>query len=327
MTYEATRTGTRRRTACWRAALLGIAFVVQGCGSVSAARPACFSDRPEVQLPKPDAHAGRLTNGQSGRDLALAVHAGSVDDAVARLRADPRLADTHIPPVPYPDFAPDGAYGNLLTFAVGRCDPGMIDALLAAGVSPDAGQPGEAMSLALLADTPEMADRLLRGGAMTNPETKGGRSHVNDMAVIGNLGGLRLLDRYGAKLDVPDGTGVTPLRTALAQNYVEAARMLHDRGASLWSVDVHGEMPLHKVPSGSDALDDGTRNALAPLIAERERVGNRLPDPETVRDLIVDGRWPTPDLRPLGAHVPSDAVVAIMRSNRDRERARGIAGT
>jgi uncharacterized protein len=126
------------------AVLTGLAMIATACSApAGGSAPDCFRSMGSVLLPDREQVLSSISHGEAGREIAEAVMTGDRDRAVRLVQADPGLLSAHVPKVEYPDFAPDGQFGDLLTFAVARCDVEMIDALLAAGLPPDGHHAGE----------------------------------------------------------------------------------------------------------------------------------------------------------------------------------------
>lgn len=295
---------------------------------MTGGRPLCLAGATGLVLPRADVYGRLLTNGEAGRRIAAAVTAGDREGALAMLRADPRLATTHVPPFGYDagGSPPDGAYGNLLTFAVARCDEAMIDALIGAGVSPDAGAPGEAVALAFEADTPTMAARLLAGGASPNPERLAPRTRslFTLAAIAGNVGAVRLLLHHKGDPDVPGPGGTTPLARALGVGGLRVAAVLHGAGASLWSANINGALPAHDLPVTTAELAPADVEAVTPMLAERDRASAPVPDQPTVLRLLRENRWPTPAFAAMGAKPPTAEMRELIAQNWADARRRGL---
>jgi ankyrin repeat protein len=62
---------------------------------------------------------------------------------------------------------------------------------------------------------------------------------------LGNLQIARLLVQYGAKIDVPDQSGATPLHQAVKQGRIDIVRGLLDLGANVLTRDANDTSLLH----------------------------------------------------------------------------------
>lgn len=255
-----------------------LALSVSGC---SMAKPApCFTTR-HVVLPDENRVMGRLSGGQSGRELVAAIWKGDVADATRRLRADPRLATVAVQPDPELYSQPDGQYGDLLTFAVARCDKAMVEALLDAGVPANGAEPGSALTLALLSDDPELPELLLSRGASPNPQKlQGGHDVFGSVAAANHVGGVAMLLRHGLDVKYADRFGRSYLDDAIAMNAYAIAEMLAKAGADLRHADRDGFTPAHglaKPPVKAISAEDSA--ARERLIARAKADGQPWPPP------------------------------------------------
>lgn len=268
-----------------------------------AAEPSCYTKRASVALPDRTRVLPHLSNGAAGRGLAEAVFDGRVEDARAMLARDPRLISTAViddPKVPQP---PAGQYGDLLTFAVARCDADAVAMLFASGMPKDGVKPGNALSLAILADSPAIAEHLLSAGAAPDPQAKGGESPMRSAIAFGHVGGVMTLLRHGADPRRADGFGIDPVRLAMDAEQAAIAELLVEQGGTLWSVADDGSMAAH-------ALLEAPVIFIAPeMLAARTRLVARArdagfgwppPDRATVRQQVARGAWPTPAMAKAG---------------------------
>jgi hypothetical protein len=294
----------------WAAALL---LTLGGC-SVNAGGT-CFSKRPVV-TPDRLLSLSNVTNGQSGRELAEAVLDGRKDDALAMLARDPRLATTQVAwDKARSTERPKGQYGDLLTFAVARCDTGLIDALLAAGLPVDGAQIGEALTLALLADQPDMAELLLTRGASPDPQKRGGTNAMQEVAAFGQIGAAMMLLRHGLDLNWQDEFGNGHLENAVDMEQYRIAALFIDQGGNPWRVGGAGNMAVQNIARPlvvADASDEAARTALETKL-KSHAVGHGLPWPppdfNAVRQMMLNGQWPGDKLRTAG--VPEASPIAM----------------
>lgn len=192
-----------------------------------------FTTRSSAALPARTHILAAVGNGGSGRELAEAVLDGRIDAAEAMIAYDPRLLGTVT--------LGDRTQVDLLTLAVSRCDLDCMAMLLKAGMPVDGIAPGHALSLAILADTPEMAELLLRAGASPDPQTLlDGADAMGAAIAFGHSGGVMTLLRHGANPRWCDERGIDRARTAIDTEQFEIAEMLADRGASLWTLAEDG---------------------------------------------------------------------------------------
>jgi hypothetical protein len=276
--------------------LLTIILWTEGCSqlpNIDLMRSQCFQNRPSVVRPDPLKIYPNLSTGAAGITLVEAIYAGEVDKALALLLADKRLLATQVRFDPRMDSAPEGQYGDLLTFAVAACNPEMIAVLLENGVAPDGVQRGQALTLALLADTPEMAEMLLVAGASADPQKAGGAQAMREQLAFGNVGGVMTLIRHGADVHAVDGFGDDLLSAALSMEQYVSAELLVERGANLWLITGAGSInawALQKPPVLS--LSKGEA-------ATRDRL------------MVLANQWPTPDMQKAGMRISPEAKSDI----------------
>ena len=182
----------------------------------------CFTKRPGVVLPDRNKILANLSNGGSGRAVAEAILDGRIDDARDMLARDPRLLSTAVTHDARMAVAPTGQSGDLLTLAVSQCDAGAIRMLLDAGLSPDGARPGSALTLALLADTPAMAEQLLAAGAKPDP-LLGGEDAMAAAIIFSHPGAVMTLLRHGADPRWADEFGIDRVRLAVDSEQVDIA--------------------------------------------------------------------------------------------------------
>lgn len=291
------------------AAILAVAGLLGGCAASQPAG-ACFREK-RVVLPDPARVRPHLNTGAAGQALYDAVVEGDDEGARALLRADPSLAATAVPPVAYPDSTPDGQYGDLLTFAVASCDPGMVATLLGAGLSPDGALPGQALSLALLADDLAMAEVLLGAGASPDPQKRGGVNAFDSAAAFGDPEPIRLLLRHGLDLDWVDKFGRGHLDAATGFVAYQVAEALVLAGDNPWEVADSGGLPARSLSMGGQGLTRADTEALQRLGPLMRRPGLPWPPPDaaTLRVKVASGEWPTPAMRAAGMVVSPEALA------------------
>lgn len=257
-----------------------------------------------------------VTNGTSGRAVAQSVLDGRLDDAQAMLIRDPRLLTTVVAHDARMDRAPGGQYGDLLTLAVATCSSDAVAMLIARGMPPDGVQPGQALTLALLADTPVLAERLLRGGASPDPQTlPGGRDAMAEAIAFGHAGAVMMLLRHGADPRWHDAFGSDRLRQAVDAEQLAIAELLAEVGASLWSVTDDGSMAAHVITRPAVVFSSPVVAAARARLVERAKAsGLPWPPPPrtTVRAMFASGQWPTPAMTSAGM-LATPAVLARLR--------------
>jgi hypothetical protein len=297
-----------------------LAFALGALGSCGmAADYNCFTKR-TVILPDKTKATSNATTGQAGREIIAALFEGRTDDALQMLRADRKLATTEVGFDPKRSTErPQGQYGDLLTIAVSRCDLGQINALLDAGLSPDGAQTGQALTTALLADSPEMAELLLSRGASPDPQKKDGVIAFYEVAAFGHIGGAMTLLRHGLDLQWQDQFGADHLDTAVTMQQFRIAELLIDKGANPWRIGGAGNMAVQYLVRPSLAGNKEEEAARLRLVAriEKDAVAKGLPWPPpdfvTVRQKVLAGNWPTAAMQKAGIPVPTPIAMADMR--------------
>jgi hypothetical protein len=279
----------------------------------------CFTKR-TVILPNAALVRAHISQGQSGRDLVDALYAGDADRVLTLLKNDPRLASAQVTYDPAKTTErPQGQYGDLLTIAVSRCDLDMVATLLAAGLPADGVQVGEPLTLALLADGPEMAELLLRSGAAPDPQKKGGKNAMFEATAFGNLGAVMTLLRHGLDTAWEDEFGNGHLQTAVDMEQFRIAELLIDKGANPWRIGGAGNMAAQSFDRPlirPNAEEDAARLRLGVKArAQSAAAGVDWPPPNfvTVRTKVLAGEWPTPAMKSLGAVPLTPIAMADMK--------------
>jgi hypothetical protein len=299
------------------AAVACLAVAMGGCGM--SAQTSCFTKR-TVILPDPIKAANNASTGQAGRDIISALLEGRTDVALEMLRADPRLASTQITYDPAKSTErPQGQYGDLLTIAVSRCDLVQLNALLDAGLPANGAQTGQALTTALLADSPEMAELLLSRGASPDPQKTGGVNAFFEVAAFGHTGGVITLLRHGLDLQWQDEFGGDHLDSAVTMQQYRIAELLLDKGANPWRIGGAGNMAVQYFAKPSilgNKEEDAARIRLAAKL-EKDATAKGLPwpppDVATVRQKVLSGEWPTAAMQKAGMPKPTPVAMADMR--------------
>lgn len=285
-----------------------------GCGM--AAERGCFTKRSAVVLPERTRVLANVTNGAAGRAVAEAILDGEVDEAAALLARDPRLIGTIVTHDPRLSEVPAGQFGDLLTLAVGRCDGEAMTMLLAHGMPANGVEPGSALALALLADTPELAERLLQAGASPDPQKlDGGEDAMRGAIAFSHLGGVMTLLRHGADPRWSDAFGIDRVRLALDAEQAEIAELLVKHGGTLFGVAEDGSMAAHEVAAPAVAFTGPEQAAARARLVERVKAspfGWPLPERARVREMVAAGSWPTPEQARAGM-VIARPVLAKLR--------------
>jgi hypothetical protein len=295
-----------------RTFLLPACLLLEGCALAGQNR--CFTTRPSVVLPDQRLALAHLSTGAAGRETVDAIYAGDAKALRRVISADPRLLSTQVALDTKIQSAPAGQYGDLLTFAVANCDIDILRTLLDLGMPPDGIQRGEALTLALLADAPDMAELLLAAGASPDPQKSGGKNAMHELIAFGAAGGVQTLIRNGADLQYVDSFGNDHLDTALSMEQYAIAEILVKAGAHLWRINGAGALSawtLNKPPVLDSTKADS--EARQRLIGAARIVGLPWPppDPATVRKMVLSGTWPTADMQKTGMVISPEAKADI----------------
>jgi hypothetical protein len=285
----------------------------------------CFTKR-DVVVPKPELVLPNVSNGQAGRDVAAAVLDGKIDDVTAMIKRDNRLLTTTTGYDKAKNSErPTGQYGDLLTFAVSRCDLAMEKQLLDLGMPVNGTDIGGALTLALLADTPEMAELLLQRGASPDPQKLGGQNAMNDITAFQQVGGVMMLLRHGLDLNWQDEFGDDHLQAALGMQQYRIAELLIEKGANPWRIGGGGALPAQYFARPmileNSADNEARLRLLTKVESEAKAKGFPWPPPDfkTVRKMVLLGKWPTKEMLAAGVPPVSPTVMADMRKRFSKE--------
>lgn len=277
--------------------------------------PSCFSQTGAVP-PTWDKVRPNLNNGDAGRQIVEAVFAGDLATVERMALEDRRLLQTV---AVIPEGAPHraGAEGDLLSFAVGSCNPELVGLLLELGMPADGFLDGEALVMALLTNDLMMAEMLFQAGAAPDGPKQSGRG-VTETLMFKKNDGLLLALRRGANPNLAQEFGSTPLDDALGGGNWQAAKILMENGANPWQAANKGALPasLFFHQTTGNAADEAIRLQLA---EQAKRPGLPWPPP-TVRetqDKIHSGEWPTAAMEQAGFVVTPEArrsVEMVVRS-------------
>ncbi|WP_294256223.1 hypothetical protein [uncultured Sphingomonas sp.] len=301
-----------RRVRIFAALMLATAPI----GGCMAAAPSCYTKRASVVLPDRTRVLAHLSNGASGRAVAEAIFDGRVDAAQAMLARDPQLISTAVVDDPKTPQPPAGQYGDLLAIAVARCDADAVTMLFAAGMPKNGVKPGAALSLAILADSPAMAEQLLVAGASPDPQASGGESPMRGAIAFNHIGGVMTLLRHGADPRWADRFGIDPVRLAMDAEQAEIAELLVEKGGTLWSVADDGSMAAHALLEEPVIFTSPEMRAARARLIERARnagLGWPPPDRATVKQQVARGAWPTAEMAKAGMTV-APAVQERLRA-------------
>jgi hypothetical protein len=302
---------------------LMLALALGGCSVMANSR--CFTQR-TVVIPDRELVLANVSNGQAGRDIAAAVFDGKIDDVSAIIKRDNRLFTTQaIYDKSKFSERPQGQYGDLLSFAISRCDLAMEKHLLDLGMPVNGTQIGDALTLALLADGPEMAELLLQRGASPDPQKLGGENAMKEITSFRQLGGAMMLLRYGLDVNWEDKFGFTHLYDAVAMEEYRIAEALIEKGAKLWQINGAGGMPVQSL-SNPLILDKPEENEaririLAKAEADAKARGLAWPPPQfkMVRKMVLQGKWPSKEMLAGGVPPVSAIALAHMREQFSKE--------
>lgn len=271
--------------------------------------PACFT-RSQPTLPSTEKIRPFLSNGESGRQIYDAVIAGDVDDVGRLVRAEPRLLSTHrvLAPGERPS---NGNFGGLLSFAVARCDPQMIGALLELGIDPDGVPPGTPLVYAALADDPVMAMMLLQAGASPDAHAPSAATPLREVLYFERADAVRLLAQAGADVNRADQVGGTPLEAALMFGDYASAEELMRAGANPWQVANKGHLPAAMLQA--PAADPQHEAIRLRLLGSARQLAPHWPPPgeQEIVQKFANGAWPTPAMRDAGFVATPPALASI----------------
>ncbi|MDR6787171.1 hypothetical protein J2Y58_000509 [Sphingomonas sp. BE138] len=259
-----------------------------------------------------------VTNGQAGRDIVAAVFAGDAAKVRALAQRDPALLTTHVPPARYPDFRPDGQWGDLLSIAVARCDATMLDALLAAGAAPDGAVPGLPLDTAVGTHDLTAMRTLLAAGARPDPSGPNAPWPLRTAARVADPAAAKLLIAAKAQVDRVDATGSSALQDAVDMDSMQVAEVLVEAGANPWAVGAGGALPAYGIGQLLKLTSPEEEAARARLVAKLRASGAPwpAPAPAEVKAAIRERRWPPAALAKVGATPPPAAVLETLDARR-----------
>jgi hypothetical protein len=306
---------------------LMLALALGGCSVVRAmlAESPCFTKR-TVVIPRPELVLPNVSNGQAGRDIAAAVFEGKIDDVTVMIKRDSRLLTTTTGYDKAKNSErPTGQYGDLLTFAVSRCDLAMVKQLLDLEMPVNGTNIGGALTLALLADTPEMAELLLQRGASPDPQKLGGENAMTEITSFNHVGGVMMLLRHGLDVSWEDQFGDNHLQSAIAMENYRIAELLIEKGSNPWRIGGGGAIPARYFARPmiiENAADNEARQRLLTKAESEAKVkGFPWPPPDfkTVRKMVLTGKWPTKEMLAAGVPPVSPVVMSDMRERFSKE--------
>lgn len=281
-----------------------------------------------VVLPNEAAVLGDI---QEPRGRALMAAVFHDDENIVRkiLEDDPRLAETA------DGVASSEIRHGLLHIAIARENKRMVDLLLSEHVSPNFPPQTGPLRLALAANDPWYATRLLHAGANPNPLSVTAPFPLSYSAELGDIRSMALLVQNGADLTWTKTFGRSALVDAVNAEEFRAAEYLIDHGADIWTIDPRPGRSLSFACSNETNIfvftrersifgaifDEMTNGNLREELAARSRVRAKLmargyPCPAPRRGdlakVVLAGQWPPLTARRLGAPSPSPDVIAEM---------------
>lgn len=142
---------------------------------------------------------------------------------------------------------------------------------------------------------------LVHQGADVNSPDSEGRSSLHHAAAARYAKGatVDILWKYGARADMRDGKGCTPLMLALANGNQSAAESLMKKGYNPQDADNSGRTLLIAAAQGRLA------DLIAPLVAAGADVFARTPSGKTALDIAIDQKSPHVALRLVEAGIPA----------------------
>ncbi|WP_457311718.1 ankyrin repeat domain-containing protein [Sphingomonas sp. UYAg733] len=246
---------------------------------------------------------GNLRIGSSAQALSEALFDGDLDAAQRYLARDPALASFRI-----------GDTYDMLCVALATASTDALDLLIAHGARVE----GPALALAMMADDPAFAMRLLQSGAKATPAD----SPLGPMraAIAANsVGAVRLLLDFGADLRAAGPTGTRALQVALDMERFRIAELLLDRGADPWAIDASGANLGTSVTTAMFTAVSEEEASQARLAQRALALGwpNPALTPGQIREAALSGNWPPPGIK--AAPMPADILALLVA------RAKGTA--
>jgi len=281
--------------------LLPLLALTMAPGCSGTALSDCFA--PGTVLPTRGDVSRDPRLGQSARDLAAALLDGNLTEARRLLDGDPALARVRV-----------GEAYDMVVVAIASCRHEAVELVLAKGAPADGARPGAPLIVALRADEPWYAERLLAAGASPNPPGDP-LGPMTTAIALGSAGGVRLLLDRGADINAHERTGNTALLTALDMDQFAAAELLLARGADAWAIDTGGGNLGSAVTRPMVSTDPAQAAARDRLAARLSSIGWPAPVPTAaqVKALALEGAWPPRGAS--GARPVPDQVLGIMRTN------------
>jgi quinoprotein dehydrogenase-associated probable ABC transporter substrate-binding protein len=180
---------------------------------------------------------------------------------------------------------------------------------------------------AVLANDVDRAGYLLGKGADVNGLSNLGETALTTASRAGCIEMMQLLVRHGARVDRPDGDGLTPLMGAVQRDQAPAIKFLLTHGAGIEKGAPRGFTPLSLaieeqqfdaayalIEAGADVNTPASTHRLTPLMV----VASELPPEADSMVRILQQHGPMDTARALLAHkakldaVDADGVTALM---------------
>lgn len=265
-------------------------------------------------LPDRQKVLAHVTHGEGGRAMAAAVMEGDLARVRVLAESRPDLLRAHVPPAVYPDFAPEGQFGDLLTLAVGAGDDAMLAALLDLGVPANGVLWAKALCLALVTDRLDLATVLLEAGASPDPEHDNASDAPMVRAIFRNSVPMaELLLRYGADPNWRDSSSTTMFQTAVDADAMLVAEVMFAAGGDPYAVSGGGRVPAIGISEPLFIESRPDEAARQRIIARIKASDRPWPPPSTqqIRLLVASGEWHSVHGLPAP---PTDLVEEIRKS-------------
>lgn len=280
--------------------LFALVAVTSGCTPSTAQ---CFA--PGTVFPERQAALANRDMGQSARDLIAALFDRDYDAAKALLDQDRTIARQ-----------PIGRDADVLILALATCEPRFVDLLLERGAPADGARAGAPLIMALRANEPWYAQRLLAAGATPNPADDP-LGPMRTAIALNSAGGVRLLLDHGANVDAMERTGTRALHIALDMERFQIAELLLERHADPWAIDSGGANLGSAVAEGMLTKSPADEAAQRRLSQRVQAIGwpQPAPHPRELRHLAFSGEWPPAAARGRGAPAVPAQVMKIISDN------------
>ena len=186
-----------------------------------------------------------------------------------------------------------GEGDSLLLLAVGNDDPGMVQALLAAGADPNI--PAERAPLAVAAGTAGLPVIQALLDARADPDgMAGSQPALWRAALFGRRDLVRLLASAGAKLDKGNSQNESPLIAAVQGDQYQVALLLLDLGSSPFATSDEGYTAGYWITRSAIPGTGVEGQAMAQFIERLKATGFPWPPPKPAEVMAAKARdaWP-----------------------------------